>query len=354
MSGNSEPQKIAVLCLSALGDFINSIPVLCALRGRFPQAELTVVCERSGTAQLARACNLADEVVLLPPGLRRNPIKLAQAAMTLRRLGADIAVQTFASHGTCANILLFCTRAGVRAGLADGLFRAGATVAVPLVDDKHVIELNLEVLEAAGLGRLPRPSDRYFPLLEDLSANFGRAKLLATYAPYVAIATGCDPALTFKRWGDEKWIALGKKIAATGRKVVFLGDRLEESRVRPLLSHIGEGHAVDLCGETSFEDLASVVGNSDLVVGVDGMILHVAAAMQKHCVSLFGPTDERLIGPWGQAAGVVRAPIDAKPWYRATTVGMPMPNDAPDYMGALDVDTVWKVVEERLNAVRGV
>jgi len=350
---NPEPKKIVVFCLSALGDFLNGLPVLNALRKQFPVTQLVVVCERPGTAQLARSCKVADEVVLLPAGLRRNPIRLAQAAGILRRLGAEITVQTFASHGTCANILLFSTGARVRAGFADGFFRSGATVAAPLEDGKHAIELNLVVLEAGGLVGLPRPTGRYLPMLESNSTNFGPDKLAASYAPYVAVATGCDPVLSFKRWPAERWIDLGRKIAGTGRKVVFLGDRGEQTNVEPTVEAIGKMNAVNLCGETTFEDLVAVVGGSDLMVGLDGMILHMSAAMAHPCVSLFGPTDDKLAAPWGQAAGVVRAPINAKPWYRATTVGAPMPKDAPDYMGALDVDTVWKVVEKRLNAGQG-
>lgn len=314
---------------------------------------LIVVCERSATAQLARTIGVADEVVLLPAGLRRNPIKLARAAFTLRRLGAEIAVQTFASHGTCANILLFCTRARVRVGLADGLFRAGATVSGPLEDGKHAIELNLGVLEAGGLAGLERPKGRYLPHLERGSTSFSPERLAARFGSYVALATGCDPVLSFKRWPAERWIDLGRRIAGTGRKVVFLGDRGERTNVEQMVEGIGKEDAVNLCGETTFEDLVAVVEGSDLVVGLDGMILHMSAAMAHPCVSLFGPTDEKLAAPWGQVEYAVRAPIKAKPWYRATTVGSPMPKDAPAFMGALDVDTVWKVVEKRLNAGRG-
>jgi ADP-heptose:LPS heptosyltransferase len=350
---NTEPKKIAVFCLSALGDFLNALPVLNALRKKFPGTRLIVVCERPATAQLSRTTGVADEVVLLPAGLRRNPIKLAQAALILRRLGAEIAVQTFASHGTCANLLLFCTGARVRVGLADGFFRAGATVAAPLEDSRHSIELNFGVLKAGGLVGLPRPTGRYLPMLENNSTNFGPDKLVASYAPYVAVATGCDPVLSFKRWSADKWAELGKRIASTGRKVVFLGDRAERAKVDPLIEKLGKESAVNLCGETTFEDLVAVVGGSDLMVGLDGMILHMSAAIAHPSVSLFGPTDEKLAAPWGQEAYALRAPINAKPWYRATTVGAPMPKDAPDYMGALDVDTVWKVVEKRLNAGRG-
>jgi len=350
MKSVKNPKSVAVFCLSALGDFLNSLPVILALRGEFPQTHLRVICERAATAQLARTCQVADEVILLPSGLRRNPWRLLQAARLLRKLHSEIAVQTFASHGTCANLLLFCTGARVRAGLADGHFRKGATAAGPLEDGKHVIELNFGVLEAGGLVGLPRPQGRYLPRLEDRAVAFALAQVSASYRPYVAVATGCDPVLSFKRWPETKCVELAKQIIATGRKVIFLGDRNEWKRVEPLVQKIGAEFAVNLCGETTFEDLASLVGGSDLLVGVDGMIVHLSAAMAHPCVSLFGPTDEKLAAPWGQEAYALRAPLATRPWYRATTVGEPVPKGAPDYMGALEVDVVWEVVRKRLDS----
>jgi ADP-heptose:LPS heptosyltransferase len=350
MKTNPDPSCVVVLCLSALGDFLNSLPIILALREEFPKTRLVVVCERAATAQLARTCRVADEVVLLPTRLRRNPVRLAQAAMVLRRLRPEIAVQTFASHGTCANLLLFFTGARVRVAFADGHFRVGASVLAPLEDGKHCIELNFGVLDAGGLVGLSRPMGRYLPRLEDKAVAFAPAKVSASYRPYVAIATGCDPVLSFKRWPAEKWIELSKHIVSTGRKVIFLGDRAEWERAEPLVEKIGQERAFNLCGETTFEDLASLVSGSDLLVGVDGMIMHLSAALAHPCVSLFGPTDEKLAAPWGQEAYALRAPIVTGPWYRATTVGMQVPKDAPDYMGALEVDAVWEVVRKRLDS----
>jgi ADP-heptose:LPS heptosyltransferase len=342
------PRVIVVLCLSALGDFLNAIPVLQSLRANYPMAKLVVACEREGTAALARSCSLAEMVVLLPKGLRRNPLRFARAAIGLRGLKADLAIQTFASHGSCANLLIGATGAKVRGGFSDGHFQRLITNKTPLSAGVHYIDLNLTVLQAVGVENVMPPRGRFMPAIERHSTRFAPDIVASQYAPYVLMATGCDPALHFKRWSDDRWSELAGKVTATGLNVVFVGDRSEQERVAQIVAALPASKVWNLCGETDFSDLASLVSGAALAVGLDGMVMHLSAALDVPCVALFGPTDEKLNGPWGRLGGVVRANGVGSAWYTATSVGTTPPADAPDYMGRLDVCAVWEVVCKQL------
>jgi heptosyltransferase-1 len=347
---NSEPQKIVVLCLSALGDFLNTLPVLAAIRRRFPSKCVVVVCERAGTAQLARSCKVADEVVLLPSGLRKNPLRLLQAAAVLRKLRPDITVETFASHGTCANMLSLASGARVRGGFDDGRFRRTLTHKVVIEDGVHYLELNRRVV-AKVLGEpVDLPDGRFLPRLEQEAQIYTADFVAKHYSPYVVFSSGCDPFLSFKRWSLERWMQLALKVADLGINVVFVGDEREKLQIDPYTKDVSGSRVVNLCGKTDFADLVSVVEGSRLLVATDGMILHLCASMQHPCVGLFGPTDERWGGPWQQLDSVVRANLPDKPWYRANTVGKAFPAKMPAYMEALDVDTVWEAVRRRLDS----
>ncbi|MDP6795493.1 MAG: glycosyltransferase family 9 protein [Verrucomicrobiota bacterium] len=65
---------------------------------------------------------------------------------------------------------------------------------------------------------------------------------------------------------------------------------------------------VNLSGCTSIEELPAMIASSDLVVANDSGPMHLAAAMKKQVVALFGPTDPRRFGPWGQLENVLTAP----------------------------------------------
>ena len=65
---------------------------------------------------------------------------------------------------------------------------------------------------------------------------------------------------------------------------------------------------VNLSGCTGIEELPALIASSDLVVVNDSGPMHLAAAMKKQVVALFGPTDPRRFGPWGQLENVLTAP----------------------------------------------
>ena len=68
------------------------------------------------------------------------------------------------------------------------------------------------------------------------------------------------------------------------------------------------GRFVNLSGRTTIDELPPLIDSSDLVLANDSGPMHLAAAMQKEVVALFGPTDPNRYGPWGQLHNVLAAP----------------------------------------------
>ena len=68
------------------------------------------------------------------------------------------------------------------------------------------------------------------------------------------------------------------------------------------------GRLVNLSGCTAIEELPALIDSADLIVANDSGPMHLAAAMHKPVVALFGPTDPKRFGPWGQMENVLSAP----------------------------------------------
>ncbi len=126
-----------------------------------------------------------------------------------------------------------------------------------------------------------------------------------------------------------------------------MGDRGERSVIDEILTD-PQISGRNLAGETSFSDLAALILGSALVIGTDGMILHLAAAMDKTCVGLFGPTNAACCGPWRQEQHVVRLRMPCGPCYRATTIGQPMHCQTFECMRDLPVQRVYDEVIRHL------
>jgi ADP-heptose:LPS heptosyltransferase len=74
--------------------------------------------------------------------------------------------------------------------------------------------------------------------------------------------------------------------------------------------------ATDLTGKTSLMELAALMELASVIITNDSGPMHIAAAMNRPMVALFGPTNPVRTGPYGHLDAVVRANTDCSPCYR--------------------------------------
>lgn len=344
-------KHVVVFSISALGDLLVAVPVLVQARRLYPDARLTVVCERGGTAAFARDLGIVDQVIQLEQGSRKSPVSLWKNLKQLQGLGADVAIQTLASHGSYGNLLLGATKARIRCGFESGRFTDRLTHSLPIRDGVHYVTQNLDLLRRLGHFAIQDPDDRFLPLLENGSAKFsgsgidssgrnGASSPGSKFGRYILISTGCDPRLFFKRWPDRNWSDLVQRANNRGVKSVFVGDSLESVRIESILA--GTDGGLNLAGQTNLADLAALIGHSEAVVGTDGMVLHLAAAMGRACVGLFGPTDPSEVGPFGDEHQIVRLGLPCSPCYGFRNVGKGISCRTYECMRYLSVDLVFE------------
>jgi len=148
---------------------------------------------------------------------------------------------------------------------------------------------------SAGTGLLPRLRR---PPLNEGAARRGMSGLGADGGGFVLLAPGATwPA---KEWPGASWGALAKALAgAQARPVVFLAPPLRAAAYAAAAAAVPPGRGGMLPPLPLAEALRAVAA-ADLVVAVDGGIMHAAVAMGRPTVALFGPTDP---GIWFPYAG---------------------------------------------------
>jgi|GEM_PF-5746653 len=331
------------LCLSALGDLILSLPLIQAGKSICRNAKVTIVCSRPLTAEFAKDLQVAEEVVLLPAGARRSPVALLRGLWLMRSLRADMAFQTFASHGAFANLLLGVTGARIRCGFSDGRFFNLLTHCTKLDAAKHYTTLNMDLLRRLGHVELQDPQGRYLPFIESHSEKFPVAGLDSIYGRYAVISISSDPKLSFKRWGVEKWRRLSRALSGDGFALLFVGGPADREDISEILKAEGI-RGENMAGKTSFKDLAALIQGSRIVIGTDGMVLHFAAAMDKPCVGIFGPTNENREGPWRQMQNAARLTMPCSPCYSSDSSKLPIHCKTQECLRFLPVEKVYQQV----------
>ncbi len=131
-------------------------------------------------------------------------------------------------------------------------------------------------------------------------------------SPLFAVNPFSSRGSAYKRWGLERYGELiGLLGKATGARSVILWGPGEEEEARELQRMAG-GHGVLAC-PTTVAQLAALLRHTDMYIGGDTGVMHLAALCGIPVVALFGPTDHRINGPYGPAHRIVRKDVPCSP-----------------------------------------
>ena len=153
------------------------------------------------------------------------------------------------------------------------------------------------------------------------------------------------------RGAADHWAALADAlIERHGFKVILTGSASEQSIGDAIVSRMRQRPIV-LVGETSVDELLAVLARCELVISGDSGPLHLAVALGRPTVSIYGPTDPAIYGPAprpGQPAVVIRRGLHCSPCYTLRAAA-DCPYGRPSCM--LDV-TVQQVLRAAVDSVR--
>lgn len=303
-------RRIALVKPSALGDIVHSLPVLTALRRRYPQAHIAWVVNRAFAPLLEGHPDL-DEVLPFERSTRsRSPLDLALAfahfcrVLHRRRFDLVIDLQGLLRSG----LFTGATRAPRRVGLSTA--REGArwfyTDMLPIGpwDTQHAVDRYWHVATALGVGYQPK---EFRLAVAPLQRAWATATLAGCARPWLMVGVGAR-WLT-KRWPPEHFATLLHKAQERcGGTAVFVGGRDETELARKVARRL-RGATCDLTGRTSLPQLTALLEQADVMVANDTGPLHLAAALGRPVVAPYTCTKVKLTGPYGADDSAIEARV---------------------------------------------
>ena len=313
-------KRLLILRLSSIGDVTHALPLSAALKEAFPHLEITWIVEEMSAEIVTGNPNLHEVIVVPRSRWKRGRWRSPQVwreygafvkTLRSRRFDVTLDLQGYAKSAFMA----LATGAPHRYGwwrLRDGAnFVSRSLPRRP--QSLHRVDWFLDVGRALGA----EPKRVTFPLHVPEAARSRVRELLADggidpAAPYAVL----NPAVgdQTRRWGAGRYAELARGLAhRCGLPSVLIGSGKDAEicgEVRTLALEGFEWPAeiaapFSLAGQTDLKELAAVLEGCTVHICGDTGSAHIAAALERPVVALYGPTDPDMAGPWGQSDNVL-------------------------------------------------
>ncbi|MHB8523044.1 MAG: lipopolysaccharide heptosyltransferase II [Limisphaerales bacterium] len=339
--------KILILKPSSLGDVIQALPVLRLLKRHDPASEIHWWL---GTGLISMLEGDPDLAGICPFDRRRwaSPRYWHEMGRSIQRIREQRFDRVIDLQGLARSGLFgWCANAQLMIGLDDP--REGAPAFYDLRIRRpsfhtHAVDWYLEVLRALDV---PVHWDfTWLPCRPEVAAAVQQKWRLASHR-WVVINPG-------GRWGNKRWPAehyreLVARLAAEDPEMRFaiLGSASDAALGERIVRGAPE-QCLDLTGRTSLPEMIEWIRLSEAMVTNDTGPMHVAAALGKPIVAIFGPTDPRRTGPYRQEHRVLQLPLACAPCLRSTChYEKPL-----ECLVAITPETVCREVRRRLTESR--
>jgi heptosyltransferase-2 len=125
--------------------------------------------------------------------------------------------------------------------------------------------------------------------------------------PLIALNAGATNSRA-KRWPEDRFAALADQLTdRIGARIVFIGAASEREGAERIIRQMKRREAINLAGETSLSQLIGALDACDLLISNDTGPAHIAAALGRPTLTIFGPTNEFETAPIGTRAELIRA-----------------------------------------------
>ncbi len=292
-----EVRRICVIKPSALGDVIQSLPLLPVLHERFPAARISWVINHELAELIDGHPHLDESLHFHRRGTAREYLHLLHQ---LRNGRFDV---VFDLQGLMrSGVMSAATQAPLRIGLESSREGAGLACHVSIPGtDRSVPAFQRYWRVAEELGFLGRSPQTIVPM-NDTHREWAATALNGLTGPVMAIHPGAR--WITKRWPVEKFaVVASKAMRQFGFSVVILGSKAEMP-VAAELQNLLQGFVpwkpvCNLTGQTTLKQLSAVLSAVDIVMTNDSGPMHLAAGLGTPVLGVFTCTSSVISGPPG-------------------------------------------------------
>jgi lipopolysaccharide heptosyltransferase II len=306
--------RILIVAPNWIGDTLLAQPLFARLRKKLPNAVIDAIAPPWTAPVLRRMPEISDVI--------EAPFLHGKLELRARwRLGRSLRAHQYDEAIVLPNtfkaaLVPFFAEIPLRVGYV-GETRYGLLTLAHKLDEKALplmAERYAQLAERPGAARLrPLPSAKLNVDEANLIITLGRLGL-SRAKPVAALCPGAEYGPS-KRWPPGHFAALANRLAATGRAVWIFGSPND----RPIgeeIARLSDGVAVNLCGRTDLAAAIDLLSIAEIAVTNDSGLMHLAAAVGRPVVALYGSSSPEHTPPLTERARLVRTGIECSPCFQ--------------------------------------
>ncbi len=340
--------KILVVGPSWVGDTVLAQPLIMRLRAASANTQVDVLAPPWTVALLQRMPEVGEVI--------ENPFKHGELKVfARRRLGMDLRARRYDAAIILPNSLKsalppFFASIPVRTGYR-GEMRLGLLNDVRNLDERRLPTLAERFAALAQppgtlLHRpLPRPHLRTDP---SNRARVLKSQGLTLERPIAAFCPGAEYGAA-KRWPTEHYARLAERLLQAGLQVWLIGSPNDAAIGADIAAGVRGPGVTNLCGRTSLADAIDLLSAATVVVSNDSGLMHVAAALDRPLVALYGSSSPGYTPPLSQDASILSLQLPCSPCFKREC-----PLGHLRCLHDLDPEQVWQEIVRRNIAGAGI
>jgi heptosyltransferase I len=342
--------KVLIVRLSAIGDVVQGIPCLVALKESFPDWKISWLVEETSAPILEGHPHL-DKLFVIQrkwrSGENRHRPNLIQGGKNFWQIWSELRHEKFDAAIDLQGLFksgMWSLLSGAPRRIGHNKTREGAHYFLnefaserPTFDPTFpLVERYLEPARALG-ANVSHP--HYVLPPSSSKAVESASRLVKNSTGFIAICPWS--AWATKNWSLERWRELTSRLSSD-KQVVLLG-ALTDIESADFIS-ADNASVINLVGKTSIDVLPEIFRRSALVIGPDTGLVHLANATNvPKVLMLFGSTSWRRSGPLGKEHRAISTELECQPCFERNC-----PLGHMNCQQLLDVDQVLKAAEQML------
>jgi ADP-heptose:LPS heptosyltransferase len=296
---------IVVAKLVGMGSILQCTPLLRALKLRYPHAKLVFVSMRANRELLLRLSGVDEILVMDDRSLAAMAYSTLRTVFTLIRLRADFYFDLEVYSGFASLVALWAaTRNRLGFYRRSAAFKKGIYTHLVYFNTRMPVrQLYLQLGRVAGV---PAGQNELMgPIAVFEHERMAVARMLAEspgwqpQKPYVVLNPNASDLLLERRWPTESVLEAINRLVATGYQIVLMGAPNEAGFVRSLYEALApevQFRVVNTAGRLSLGELLALLEGAACVLTNDTGPMHMAIALQRPTVCLFGPANPEHYG----------------------------------------------------------